>query len=610
MRLSSSRRIERDLRSTKFRLKDFSSYLYLADLRLAILKVFKMSNEGNDGKILVKPETKSYACRRWTLQNSDQPGMALVSSHLNGSNYLSWSLAVRTALEAKYKLGFVDGSIKTPENPIEFKKWKPVDSMIKSWLTNSLTKELSESFIFCNSAKELWDSIAERYYVNNGPKFYQIQRQTVSLEQGSDSMTGYFNKMNRCWDELNRIKPVPKCFCGSCTCEVNKILDEHDSDIKLCQFLNGLHLMYDALRGQIMNLDPLPIVNKAFSMVVRQETQKEVNLYFNNVECSAMLARTGNNRNESVVKRNDDRRADKNSKFCDHYNLTGQTRDTCFKIVGFPDWYKELKEQRKKARKKNMAANALADTPIEPTKVKENIDFSGVLTALQEIAKMVKSKADEQVNFANFGEFAGKTTNSTSVKIDKRSWIIDTGASSHMCSNKNLMIDLRILNNKIPVHLPDGTKKNVEMIGNVIISSKIKLVDVFYILDFKYNLLSVNKMAKTCDVSVIFDGSHCVVQDQKTRSILIQGKMAGNLYVLRQIDSNKSLGGCDLINFACNTLNRNSVSDVDGSGQKEGSKQNDPPQDERKEMRLPHQKWYNCNKLMSGIPSHLQEETT
>ncbi|KAF7838378.1 uncharacterized protein G2W53_006860 [Senna tora] len=474
----------------------------------------------NDGKMVVKPETKSDACAGWTLQNSDQPGMALVVSHLNGSNYISWSLAVRTALEAKDKLGFVDGTIKPPENPAEFKKWKPVDSM--------------------------------------------IQRQTVSLEQGSDSVTGYFNKMNRCWDELNRIKPVPKCFCGSCTCEVNKRLDEHDSDIKLCPFLMGLHLMYDALRGQIMNLDPLPSVNKAFSMVVRQETQKEVNLSFNNVECSAMLARTGNNRNESAAKRNDDRRAEKNSKFCDHCNLTGHTRDTCFKIVGFPEWYKELKEQRKKAGKKNVAASVIADTPIEPAKEKENIDFSGVLTALQEIAKMVKNKANEQVNFANFGKFAGKITTSTSVKMDKRSWIIDTGASSHMCSNKDLMIELRTLNNKIPVHLPDGTKKSVEMIGNVIISPEIKL-------------------------------------DQKTKSILIEGKLAGNLYVLRQIDFDKSLEGCNLINLACNISDRNSVSDdkgvrtdireippvnapcqVDGLGQNESSRQNNLAQNEKK----------------------------
>ncbi|KAF7806519.1 AP2/ERF and B3 domain-containing transcription factor [Senna tora] len=288
-----------------------------------------MSKEGDHEK--ATSSSNNNANGGWTLQNSDQPGMSLVVSQLTGSNYLSWSLAVKTALEAKDKLGFVDGTIKPPEDAAQFKKWKPVDSMVKSWLTNSLTKELSKSFVFCNTAKELWDCIAERYSVNNGPKFYQIQRQTVSLEQGSESVTG----------------------------------------------------------GQIMNLDPLPSVNKAFSMVVRQETQKEVNLAFNNVESSAMLARAGNNR------RTDDKKADKNN------------------------WYKELKEQKKKAGKRNAAANAVADTPVEYLKDKENIDLAGVLTALQEITKMVKHKAEEHVNFANLGEFAEQVEESTPVDIPR-----------------------------------------------------------------------------------------------------------------------------------------------------------------------------------------------
>ncbi|KAF7825580.1 uncharacterized protein G2W53_016744 [Senna tora] len=457
-----------------------------------------MAETGSDGKVtvVVNPgaETKNHGNSNggWVLHNSDQPGMILVASQLTGSNFLSWSSAVKTALEAKDKLGFVDGSIKPPQDPVEYKKWKPVDSMVKSWLTNSLTKELSESFMFCNSAKELWDNIVERYSVNNGPKFYQVQRQTVSLEQKGDSVTGYFNKLNRCWDELNRIKPVPKCTCGLCSCFINKRLDEHDSDIKLVQFLMGLHLMYDALRGQIMNLDPLPTVNKAFSMVVRQETQKEVNLAFNNIESSAMMAKSG----------------------------------------GFPDWYKDLKEQKKKAGKKgeNTAVNMTADTPIDFVKEKDSIDFAGVLTALQEIAKVVKNKAEEQVNFANIGEFA----------------------------------DLKFLKNTIPVHLPDGSVKNVNMIGNVIINPDIKLMDVLFIPTFKYNLMSVNKLAKVSDVTIAFDASHCLVQDQRTRKTLIEARVTGNLYVLKQKNIVERIGSCisnDRIS-TCNDVNRNLVSDV------------------------------------------------
>ncbi|KAF7842353.1 cannabidiolic acid synthase-like 1 [Senna tora] len=143
----------------------------------------------------------------WQLYNSDQPGMTLVASQLTGGNYLSWSLAVKIALEAKDKLEFVDGTIKLPLDATEFKKWKKNDSMVKSWLTNSLSKEIAESFTYCNTSKMLWDEIQERYSASNGPKFYQIQRELVSQMQGNEIVTGYYVKMHRFASNTTR-KPL------------------------------------------------------------------------------------------------------------------------------------------------------------------------------------------------------------------------------------------------------------------------------------------------------------------------------------------------------------------------------------------------------------------
>ncbi|KAL0388059.1 UNVERIFIED_CONTAM: hypothetical protein Sradi_2687700 [Sesamum radiatum] len=39
---------------------------------------------------------------------------------------------------------------------------------------------------------------------------------------------------------------------------------------------------------------------------------------------------------------------DKRSQYCDHCERKGHTRETCFKLHGTPDWYKELAEQRRK----------------------------------------------------------------------------------------------------------------------------------------------------------------------------------------------------------------------------------------------------------------------
>ncbi|KAF7811819.1 Aldehyde dehydrogenase family 16 member like [Senna tora] len=89
------------------------------------------------------------------LTNGDQPGMALVTFPLNGSNYIAWSIAFCTALEAKRNIGFIDGSIQKPTDPREFEVWKPIDSMVKCWLTSSISKEIAESLIHCDSALNL-----------------------------------------------------------------------------------------------------------------------------------------------------------------------------------------------------------------------------------------------------------------------------------------------------------------------------------------------------------------------------------------------------------------------------------------------------------------------
>lgn len=83
------------------------------------------------------------------LQNSDHPGMMLVSTHLTGSNFLTWSVAISTALEAKDNVGFIDGSLEVPADETQFCKWKRVDSMIKSWVMNSITKDIADTLIYC-----------------------------------------------------------------------------------------------------------------------------------------------------------------------------------------------------------------------------------------------------------------------------------------------------------------------------------------------------------------------------------------------------------------------------------------------------------------------------
>ncbi|KAJ0018210.1 hypothetical protein Pint_11898 [Pistacia integerrima] len=47
---------------------------------------------------------------------------------------------------------------------------------------------------------------------------------------------------------------------------------------RLMQFLIRLNESFDHIRNQILGMDPLPTVNKAYSMVLRVEKQREVHI--------------------------------------------------------------------------------------------------------------------------------------------------------------------------------------------------------------------------------------------------------------------------------------------------------------------------------------------
>jgi len=85
------------------------------------------------------------------LQSSDHPGMQIVSLKLTGLNFQKWSKSVKIALRTKVKLGFIDGSCSKPNrNTSKFDQWIKCDSMVVSWLLNSMTPELSEAFLYVN----------------------------------------------------------------------------------------------------------------------------------------------------------------------------------------------------------------------------------------------------------------------------------------------------------------------------------------------------------------------------------------------------------------------------------------------------------------------------
>ena len=183
---------------------------------------------------------------------------------------------VRITLRTKAKLGFIDGSCEKPSTESHrYNQWVRCDSMVVNWLLNSMVPDLSEAFLYVNSAQELWNDLTERFGESNGPLLYQLEKEISYLYQGNDSVDVYYTKLKKLWDELLDLSEIPVCNCAE-SCTAIKKTAELEQRRKLMQFLMHLNEDYDIVRGQILLLDPLPTVNKAYSMIQRVEKQKQV----------------------------------------------------------------------------------------------------------------------------------------------------------------------------------------------------------------------------------------------------------------------------------------------------------------------------------------------
>ena len=81
---------------------------------------------------------------------------------LNGKHYLKWSQLVQIYLKGKGKLSHLLGTEPKKGDP-KFDAWDEEDSMIMSWLRDSMNPEISDTCMFLTTAKAIWDSIQRTY---------------------------------------------------------------------------------------------------------------------------------------------------------------------------------------------------------------------------------------------------------------------------------------------------------------------------------------------------------------------------------------------------------------------------------------------------------------
>ncbi|KAJ0620998.1 putative RNA-directed DNA polymerase [Helianthus annuus] len=306
------------------------------------------------------------------LHPSDSSSLTIVSIKLKGTeNYRVWSSAMKLALEAKNKFGFIDGKCKkNTEDDVLSSQWDRCNSVVLSWLLNSVSEELYLGQVFSKLASEVWTDLKETYDKVDGSIVYDLYKKINCITQNGSSVSEYYHKLNTMWKQFDAVLQLP-----TCSCQAAKDFNDFSTLIKLMQFLMGLDDIYHPVRTNLLTREPLPSVKVAFSIVSREESHRNSSNVTKNQSVS-FVAKT----NQSFDQRKREFKGPNPNFKCTHCNKIGHTVDRCFEVVGYPQGFKKKpvnQSGKNMSNPKSNASSVPSSSPFSPEQVAKILSLLG-----------------------------------------------------------------------------------------------------------------------------------------------------------------------------------------------------------------------------------------
>ncbi|CAJ2630442.1 unnamed protein product [Trifolium pratense] len=298
------------------------------------------------------------------VHSSDGPNSVSVKPLLTGSNYHSWARSMRRALGGKMKFEFVDGTfpVVTDKFDPSYRAWNRCNMLVHSWILNSVSDSIAQSLMFMENAIDVWNDLKERFSQGDLVRVSELMQEIYRLQQDSKSVTDFYSELKILWEELEIYMHVPQCTCRSqCSCEAMRKARQNHHTLYAIRFLTGLNANFDMVRSQILLLDPLPPMNRVFSMVLQFERQGN----FAAIDESKVLI----NYSDSKRPPNKNSKASssapikKHCTFCDKPN---HTVADCFKKHGYPPHMQRNHGAYNASTEGGEASNTVEAPPAQP----------------------------------------------------------------------------------------------------------------------------------------------------------------------------------------------------------------------------------------------------
>lgn len=263
-----------------------------------------------------------------------------VTPLLTGSNHLAWSRSMKCALGTKNKFAFVDGSVPIPPmDDLNRNAWKHCDNLIHSWIINSVSPQIAQTIVFYEYNIDVWIESQERFSKVDQIHVASLRSSINNLKQGDKFVLDYFTEMKSLWEELNSHLPMPMCTCPyPCRCESMRTARNFRMEDQVIQFLTGLNDNFSVVKTQVLLMDPLPSINKVYSMVVQEESKNTAPTSHVYTEDSSILVNASDARKPFMRGKSSGAPQSKNnSRYCTFFHRNNHIVDYCYQKHGYPN---------------------------------------------------------------------------------------------------------------------------------------------------------------------------------------------------------------------------------------------------------------------------------
>lgn len=238
--------------------------------------------------------------------------------------------------------------------------------MVLSWIQHSPSDNIVQFILWIDNAHTVWKNLKNRFSQGDIFKVSDLHDHFLHLHQGSLDVSTSFTKLTSLWEKIDSLRPIHDCICAiPCTCGSATDLRKYKNEDRVLKFLRGLNEPFSNVRSQIILLDPLPSLDKTFSMILGQECRTAISTPSDNPS----MAITGQPTNNGVAHSSSSFHGcgcfktgrGSSQRICTHCGRNNHTADTYFMNHGYPPGYNY--KSSKATINNAIAASTPIDTP-------------------------------------------------------------------------------------------------------------------------------------------------------------------------------------------------------------------------------------------------------